>query len=636
MIGPLRRKTRLALMLVLFPCLGFTGAQWRTFTVQTPVLAHKIGPVEIEGRIEAIEDLGHGAGARLVLRDIRIEGFEASDTPVKVRLKVRGGASLRIGQRVEALVALNPPSGPVMPGGFDFRRYMYFKQIGGIGFSYREPVVVEGAPSTIGVYDYVEHIRRNVAAAIEESLKEPQAGIAMALIVGRRGAVSDEDMEAVRAAGLAHMLAISGLHIGLFSGVVFFVIRFLMALVPSWGLQRPIKKYAAGCAIAAAFAYMLLAGANIPAQRAMMMTGIVFLAVILDRSPLSLRLVAFAASVVLLLFPESLLSASFQMSFAAVSALILFYNATAEFWGRMHRKAGFTRKAALYFLGVCTTTMIASIATAPFALFHFQQFALYSLLANFIAVPILAFAVMPAAVLALFAMLFGLESFPLHLMGLGIEAILDTAHNVAALPHGVLRVGAWPLPALGLLTSGAFVFGVWNGWFRGVGLIPIIGVCILIYYHKQPDILISSDFSLVAYKDQDGSLYISNRRKNAFVRENWEQAYGLEAGEAISWPREGREGDIICGEDGCRLTLKGYHISYIYTESSFAEECMSADLILSPGPLRQVCPSGAFVIDRFDVRKNGSYAIFLEAGGMHMENTASLLGRRPWVEQLDP
>jgi competence protein ComEC len=278
------------------------------------------------------------------------------------------------------------------------------------------------------------------------------------------------------------------------------------------------------------------------------------------------------------------------------------------------------------------TTLVASLATAPFALFHFQQFALYSLLANLVAVPILAFAVMPAAVLTLFAMPFGLEAFPLYFMGLGIEAILDTAHNVAALPHALLRVSAWPLSALGLLTSGALIFGVWNGWFRLAGLIPIVGAFILISQNHQPDILISSDFSLVAYKDHDSSLHISNRRKSAFVRENWEQAYGLEAGSAGGWPKEGIRGAALCGEGGCRLTLKGYKISYIRSANGFAEACLWADLILSPEPLKKACPSGASVIDRFDVRQNGPYAVFLELQGVRIQDTFSLQGQRPWVE----
>lgn len=616
---------------VLLVSVGFLAAQCRTFFVHTPVLEKKIGPVEVVGRVDAIEGLGKGAGSRLLLSHLDIERLSSENTPVKVRLKIRKDTGLDVGQRVRVLAVLNPPSPPVMPGGFDFQRYMYFQQIGAVGFIYREAEILQNAPSFFRFFKIIEAIRYDISIRIERSLKAEQAGIAEALMIGKSGAISQEDMEAVRGAGLAHMLAISGLHIGLFSGILFFLSRFLMVLIPSVALHHPTKKYAAVFAIAGAFVYMLLAGANIPAQRAMIMTGIVFFAIILDRSPLSLRLVAFAALVVLLLFPESLLSASFHMSFAAVSALIVFYNGIRPLWSRLNRKAGFLRKMALYFLGVCMTSIIAGLATAPFALFHFQQLALYSLLGNILAMPVLAFVVMPSAVLALFAMPMGLEAFPLMFMGAGIDIILDVSHWVFNLPHAVLGVKAWPHSALVCFVCGVVFMTLWKGWFKSAGLLPIFASIMLIMQNNQADILISSNYDLVAFRDHSGGLNVSTRRKAAFVRKNWERSYGLKEGESRRWPSEGVEGGMTCGELGCRFILKGYKISYLLKGREMSKECDWADLLLSKEPVPYQCRSKP-VIDRFDVLRNGAYAVFLKEREVFIENAQEKRGNRPWAK----
>lgn len=610
---------------------GFGAAQLRTQMVHTPMLEREVRAADVSGRILALESLEEGQGARVLLGDLEIEGLSAAQTPRRVRLKLRDDTGLRPDQRIEVLAGLHPPSPPLAPGAFDFRRYMYFQGIGAVGFVYRDAQIIDVGAGN-GVRGAFEQMRFDIQKRIEAALSPRLSGMVQALMIGRRHAVSEEDQEAMRSSGLAHLLAISGLHVGLFSGFIFFVLRFAMASFPGFALEHPIKKYAAVLGIAAAVIYMLLAGASIPTQRALLMTGVVFLAIILDRSPVSLRLVTFAAFVVLLLSPESLTSASFHMSFAAVAALVVFYDFLRPYWSAWHRKAGPLRRAALYFLGVCMTTVIATLATAPFALFHFQQLALYSLPANALAMPLMAFMIMPVAVFAFLLMPFGLEGPALQIMGLGIDWLLEVAHWAAGMPHAVFRVAAWPVSSLLWITMGVLFFLLWRGAGRFIGVLPILIGLVIISQYKQPDILISSDFKLTAYRRDNGAIMVNNTRAEKFVRQNWERQWGQPENSAEKWPGEARGYDdmIGCDAHACRLQLKGRRISYIKTLTAQGEECNWADIVLSPERLSPDCPA-PIVLDHRSVWSGGAAGIWLSGRDTVLRQTGHETGRRPWM-----
>lgn len=611
--------------------LGFLAGQVRSHLIYTPILQRDVGPAMVSGEIDSLEDLGKDAGARIVLSSVNIEGFEPVQTPRKVRLKVRNDDGLYVGQRIEALSKLHPPSPPLMPGGFDFQRYLYFQGIGGVGFVYKDVTVLEDV-SLHSFMQSVESLRQNIGQRIEAAMHDPASGVAMALVIGRKSAIEEGDKEAMRAAGLAHMLAISGLHVGLFSGALFFVVRFFMALIPGLALRLPIKKYAAVIAMAGALGYMFIAGASIPTQRAMLMTGIVLLAIILDRSPISLRLVAFAAFVVLLFFPESLLSASFHMSFAAVTGLVAFYDWLRPHWSAWHSQAGVFRRAGLYFLGVSFTTVIATFATAPFALFHFQQLAVYSMLANLVAVPLLGFVIMPSVLLALVLMPFGLEFAPLYVTEQGTRAVLDIAHWVAALPHAVLRLPVWPEFALVLIVLAGLGLVLMRGYGRWLAVVPLCLSLAVISGVRLPNVLIGQDGKLVAARGDDGVLYVSDMRAERFTRESWTQSYGLEDSKIIKWAKEGETGPVFCGEMACRITIGGQVVSYVRDETAAPVECQSSDAVFARFPLRKLCgyDSKARTIDIYDIKKNGAYALWVDGDGVKVSNAAAKRGARLW------
>ncbi len=610
---------------------GFLSSNVRTNVIATPIIEKKLGPVDIIGTIISIEKMEEGKGRRIIIENLEIEKLAKDKTPRKIRLRLRDNiGDVKIGQRIKILALLNPPSAPILPDGFDFRRYLYFQGIGAVGFIYNAPEIIKDANKSTNV---TEVLRNYIASQISDNLTPRQSSIALALIVGQKNALSGDDKQAVRDAGLAHMLAISGLHVGFVAGALFFFSRLFLSFFVNFAMRYSIKNIAAIFAFCGAVFYMILAGSTVPTQRAVLMIGIVFLAIIINRSPISLRLVAFAALVVLIIAPESLLSASFHMSFAAVICLIYFYEITRKYWMKWNTQTGWYNKALLYFIGVCMTTVVASIATAPFSLYHFGQVSYLGSLANFVAVPLLAFVILPFALLSLIFMVFGAAYFPLQIVGLGIDYMLDIAYWAASLPNAVIRISAWEFGSFAIFVLAALFAIMWKGWGKLIAIPIMIMAVIQGYNGVQPDILVSSSHKLFAFKQEEGDIYVSSRRSERFVRKNWVKHYGLKEGDAKLLPYKGGASGIsdfyTCGENGCRFEIKGKKLSFIRNSYIQSQECSWANIIISIPPMRADCRSN-IVIDKFDSWKNGAYSIWINDNDVTIKNVAQSTSNRPW------
>lgn len=621
------------LLCVLLFVSGFTAGVIRTATIHTPVLSKVLGPALVEGNIVSLEPLEKGKGHRVVLDTLDIEDLSFEDTPERVRLTIRKDSELSVGQRIKVLAGLNPPSPPVIPGGFDFRRYLYFQSIGGIGFSYSSPEILHDAP--YGFLLNFSDIRHNITTRISEILQTDQAAVAVALVVGKRGMLSDEDREGIRDAGLAHMLAISGLHIGLVAGTLFFVFRFFMSCFQRFALRYPIKKLAVTPAFLGAVFYMMMAGATIPTQRAVLTIAVVFLAILLDRSPISLRLVAFSAFVVLIFNPESLLSASFHMSFAAVTCLVYFYDVTRMFWSRLYSNSGMLLRVMFYFVSVCVTTLIASLATMPFALYHFGQVSFIGSLSNLLAVPVLAFIVMPFGLISVVLMPLGLERLPLIVMGAGIDVILDLARWGAGLPHAIIKFQAIPFIGFVCIICGFLFMILWKGALKPVGLLGVAVGLLFCASYKPADILVASSHKLFGFWNEEQSvLFVSSLQKERFVRGIWTEYYGLDRDNIRVLPYRGQDKNhsfATCGEQGCRFTHQGKNISYARQAYIHEKECQWADILISETPVKEKSCGARLVIDKFDSWRHGAYALRIEPDGRHnIERGADTYGQRPW------
>ncbi len=462
--------------------LGFGAATFRTLAVEAPVLAFRLGPVTVSGQVIKVEPPalrtasggGLPKGPRLTLKRVRVSRLESAETPARVRIRMRGAADVVPGDWISAKAILLPPPSPSAPGAFDFPRHAFFQHLGAVGFAvgrleHIEPPAEGAAPS---FRLWLSKLRQKIYRRIVGSLKGTSGTVAAALMTGERGAIPADVLEAMRASGLAHLLAISGLHIGLVTGVLFFGIRGTLAAFPSVTLRFAIKKWAAIGALTGALAYLLVTGATVPTQRAFLMVALVLAAIVLDRTAISMRLVAWAALIVLLISPESLLGASFQMSFAAVIALVAAYELARAPFRRWRAREGWWRLPLLYLVGVGLTTLVASAATAPFVVYHFNRFAAFGLAANLVAVPITALWIMPWAVLGYLLMPLGLEGWALTPMGWGIEAMIAVARWVAGWPGAVVLLPAMPVWGLALVALGGLWLCLWQRrWGKSYGAV---------------------------------------------------------------------------------------------------------------------------------------------------------------------
>ncbi len=416
----------------------------------------------------------------------------------------------------------------------------------------------------------------------------------------------------------------------------FFGVRAALSLCAPLALRFPIKKWAAMAAIAGAFSYAMLAGATVPSQRAFLMVGLVLLAVMVDRRALSMRTIAWAAAIVLLVQPESMLGASFQMSFGAVVALI----ATYELLSERSRNANINihgrsvlAKAFIYIGGVALTTVIAAAATAPFVIYNFNQLSAYGLAANMIAVPVTAIWVMPWAVVAFVLMGVGLEQWALIPMGWGIDVVTRVAESISSLPGAISILPSMPSWGISLVALGGIWLCLWRRRWRLWGLASIAAGVASIAIVRPPDILVSADGKLMAVRQAGGNLAVSSMVKARFERKVWLRRSGLDGASPARWPDEGfsRDRRLTCDSMGCIYRAGGQRIALIRNNGALFEDCRSADVIISAVPVRGPCPSAHTVIDRFELWRNGAHALWIDDGGVRIESVNQERGKRPWV-----
>jgi competence protein ComEC len=589
--------------------LGFSAAQLRTSLVQAPVLSFRYyGPVE--GRVIAMDRASSGA-VRVTLDHVRLARVAPGKRPARVRLTLAAGSeSPVVGATVATTAHLMPPQGPSEPGGFDFRRYAWFNKIGANGYT-RVPVVVL-QPAQSGLY--LHRFRYRLSQEVQRRLGPKTGGFAAAIIAGDRSGVAPEDLQALRASNLAHLLAISGLHMGLLTGFVFTVLRFSLCLIPSIALRLNIKKISAGAALAVGAVYLGISGANISTERAFIMVLVLFMAVLLDRRALSLRAVSVAATLVLLRRPETLMGPGFQMSFAATTALVAVFG-----WIRTQQLAvgpAWLRPV----LTVIVSSAVAGAATAPFGAAHFHVLSHYGLIGNVLAVPIMGLVVVPAAVLSLCLAPFGAEQVGVFFLQIGLEWILGVAAWVAAFPHaqsGVVMPGHWVLP---LFTLGALVVLLWQGRLRWAGL-GLIGFSIAVWGQaNRPILLVSANGALVGVLTPQGRA-LSRANSQGYTAKSWLAADGTlvsHSEAAQRWTALSQDRDIwVSGRRIVHITGKRQAGEFV--------NCHAADLVIANTAL---APEGSCqVLGPDHLRRSGSIKMARD-GTLVTAN--ELAGNRPW------
>ncbi|MEM9012170.1 MAG: ComEC/Rec2 family competence protein [Pseudomonadota bacterium] len=510
--------------------LGFGLATLRAHLVAAPVLEESYrGPV-----IGRIVELSRSQSnyPRVLLDQVRLSGAAA---PTRVRVSLiadNAHLTLAPGQEIMLMADLSPPGAPVEPGGFDFRRMAWFEGLGAVGYSRTPAVELErpGPAVAPGIDLGIVRLRMAIADGIRARMEARSGGFAAAILTGDRSSVDPATLSDLRASNLAHLLAISGLHMGLLTAFVFALVRYGLTVVPAIALRLPIKKIGAIAAMAAGLFYLVLSGASVATQRAFVMAAVVLVAILLDRPAVTLRAVALAATIILVVRPESMMGAGFQMSFAATTALVATFELLRhQAWWRDEGRGWVSRLRPV--LALVITSAVAGAATAPFSAFHFNTMAQYGLIANLIAVPLMGMLVMPAAVIAGLLTPLGQEALALWVMGQGIDAILAIAHLVASWEGSVLRIKAGSGAVLPCLTLGAVFILLWRGRLRWLGLAPMLSAAALWLATPRPDVLITETGRLVGVLN-DGVRALNRKRGEGFAARTWLENDGDEADQA--------------------------------------------------------------------------------------------------------
>lgn len=619
----------------------------------------------VQGRV-IDRDFDHAGRWRYTVDVHATSDPEIRRPPETVRLVVRARHDpIPIGDGISGTARLRPPSGPALPGQFDFAFQAFFQGIGANGFFYGRPQADEFAPENDNavvlqdVRERLARLRETISQRIRSVLPGEAGSLAAALTVAERRAIPPDTVEALRASGLAHILAISGLHMALVAGTFFYFVRAGFSLFPVAVQTLPVKKIAAAGALLVSAIYLVLSGASVSTQRAFIMLAVVLVAVLLDRRAFTMRNVALAAILIILITPSAVVGPGFQMSFAATAALV----ATYAYWdGRWPERISGDGSSSItivyavlgFFTALAVTSLVAGLATAPYAAYHFHRIASYGLLANLAAMPVVTFIVMPAGLFAMLAMPFGFEHWPLVVMGKGLEIVTAIARHVEGL-GGMLVVGQIDRIAFAVLVAGFLIFVLMQTRLRLIGIALMTAAGLAIGSSGPPpvpDMVISEDGRLVGIRSGDG--IASNRTSPpGFIFDQWQRAYGgvVHVGPHIRDPDDADnarltlshalrdkpgEGPVFsCLKDSfCAAVSKhGTRIVLLEDLSLIGAACDEADLVVTARRIAmQRCYSGARLITGRMLRQSGSLELSFEENGLFSVKSAVGAVERPWTQ----
>ncbi|MBI2717119.1 MAG: ComEC family competence protein [Rhizobiales bacterium] len=612
---------------------GFAVATLKTVRIAHPVLQQPVSSVQVAGFVEIREE--RARSDRVVIRVHRFEtARRVAEAPDRIRVAVRKGTAPPVGSFVELKAHLSPPLAPLRPGGYDFARDMYFQRIGASGYALGAIKTV-APPVAPGLWlryaSFIDGLREAIDKRIRAVVPGDQGSIASALITGKRDAISTPVNDAMYISSLAHVLSISGYHMAVVAGIVFFFIRAVLALIPSLATRRPIKKWAAGGALIAAAFYLLLSGAEVATQRSFIMIAIVLIGVMVDRPAITFRTLTVAAIGVLLLAPESVVHPSFQMSFAATLALIAAYQYGLP-W-RADADSSLGARVALWggreIAGLILASLVAGLATTPYAAFHFHRLAPYGVIANLLAMPVVSAWVMPMGILGVLAMPFGFDALFWKLMGDGIDWMIFVALWVTSLPGAVGRIQAFGTGPLLLCTAGLLLLCLLRSPLRWSGAVLAVAASLWAVLTPRPDVLVAGDGQVAALRGPAGQLSVLHAGRDTFAVKEWLAADGDARGVKDAGLRDG----VRCDAVGCTAKLAdGRLVAFALSAEAFVEDCARAAVVVSAREAPGDC--AALLIDRKAWRANGAMALRW-IGERFEQSVARPPGyERPWARGL--
>ena len=646
-----RRGVMMGLMVVCAMAVGFLAACLQTLRLSGPVLQVPWTGYG-SGMIEQIDWGQDGAGqdnAHVILRVFKMGSLAPYERPIKLKLSLKGRPAIKAGDLIYAAMRVQPLPGPTYAGGYDFRFDYFFKQVGGVGSIVGEIKQGYGRPATLPekFWAGLDVYRGFVTERIIGVIGGQNGAVAAALITGKRGYINDHSNDVLRSAGIYHVVSISGLHMAIAAGFAFTCARVLFLLIPGLSLRHDTRRWAAWAGMAGAVVYDVFAGSDIATERSMLMTLVLFGAIAFGRRLLSMRNCALAAMLLVFVEPNGVLNPGFQMSFAAVAGLIALYerkpvsrdvqrlplpisSTSSDGFGKAAPVPFYKHpKLKGLFHEVFLTTLVAEAATAPFGLYHFHMVQSYGLVGNAITLPFVSFIVMPAAVIGLMAMPFGLDAPVWVLMGYGIEGMMRCCEWIAAWPVATRYMAGFSVAALGVMVFGFTLLCLLISPLRFCA-VPVLLLGVFIAAQSgRPEFYVSRDGRSIAVRMADGRLKFAGLGLNSFTLSQIARQDGDE--------RLAKDPTLIagnaCAKKECRLTsAAGLNIVLVWDEVLLPEACKHADVVVTR--LAVALPCEAKLIDTVMLQQQGAVQGFLQQGDLVLMADHTALRNRPWAPAL--
>ena len=623
---------------------GFLSMSLRTARVAAPVL-DRIRIVTLQGFVEEV-DL-RTVGARMVIGVASADGMPREKVPRRVRVTMRKTPDVAAGDYVELKARLLPPSRAVLPGGYDFARDAFFAGVGAVG-STLGPIRLLPPPGDVSLsqrfHAAIDQARNRLALRVNAIIGGDEGAIAAAMVTGKRDFLSTDAKDLIREAGIFHIITISGVQMTLVAGIFFVVTRRLLALSPTLALKYPIKKWAAVVAIAGSLLYDVATGSRVGTERALIMTVIVLGAVIMNRRALTMRNLAFAVLAVVAIEPEAILGVSFQLSFAAVAALVAVMEARIAAHdldpdpfvpkrGEGPKRGTLAAHLVDRPLALLFATAFATLATASFMAYHFHDLSPYVLIGNPLTLTVIEFFAVPGALIGAALYPLGLDGPVWLYVGAGIKFILWVARFIADAPGSTLHLRAFAPYALPFLALAVMSAAIWRTWTFRLSAVPLALIGLIGATHgPRYDVIVAPSGDLAAVRDADGALEVVGKRFNAFAAEQWLSADGDGRD-----PAQARAADAPCDRLGCVADLpEGESLSIVFDRLAFDEDCERAEIVVSALSAPPGCKA-KFVLDEQALARLGAVGLtWSDDKGFALASDRSALENRPWSPAPEP
>jgi competence protein ComEC len=621
-------RLRAVAMMVAATAIGFTSAQFATGRALPQPTLPRTATV-LTGKVRSVELLPEGR--RVALEQVQLDGGEPIQRWLRVRLKKGDAQDIATGDTIRVRALVRSPMPPAYPGAWDLQRDAWYSGQAGSGYALG---VIERIAETppAGLLRIVQRLREIIAQRISAVVPGAAGAVCVTLLTGVTTGIPPPDRAAFTASGLAHLLAVAGLHIGIVMGWALIFCRLPLAASEFASLHWPTKKVAALAALLVGGGYMVLTGMHVPIVRSFAMACLYTVAVLAGRQAVSLRGLALAATVLMLLVPQEVPGVSFQMSFSAVLALISGYEVLRP---TLHKLSGrsWQSRFTLHLAALALTSALAGTASAPFAAYHFGRIQVYFIVANMVAVPLAALWVMPAGLIGLLLLPVGLDWLAFVPMGWGAAAILTVARTTASWPAATFDVPHMPIWGLVVTAFSVAWVGLWRTRVRLVGL-PILALGLISPWLTRPaDVLVSADARLIGVRMHDEVYLQTVAGASKFTRDAWLQYWAADKALPIPQGIERVDGAIACRTEECLLWPEPQAKPLMLVRgASHPEGCGEASVMISAEPARGLCqrPWPALV-DRFTVWRYGATAIWLDGAHAHILTDRRYRGARPWV-----